>query len=84
MNREDVDYGQRSRVDLPGVGDHGQVGTVTRVRGNLSPSIVIEMRIRTAWWSCTRGIGSKSAMNRWTPCRRRGIPPRAPVAPPRG
>ena len=35
MNREDVDYGQRSRVDLPGVGDHGQVGTVTRVRGNL-------------------------------------------------
>jgi hypothetical protein len=34
MRQEDVCYGQRIRVNLPGVGDHGQVGTVRKVRGN--------------------------------------------------
>lgn len=33
MKLEDVRYGQRIRVNLPGVGDHGQVGTVKKVRG---------------------------------------------------
>lgn len=35
MNQEDVHYGQRIRVNLPGAGDHGQAGTVKKVRGNL-------------------------------------------------
>ncbi|MDP9315673.1 MAG: hypothetical protein M3R24_33235 [Chloroflexota bacterium] len=35
MEQADVHYGQRIRVNLPGVGDHGQVGTVRKVRGNL-------------------------------------------------
>ena len=34
MNRDDVRYGQRIRVNLPGVGDHGQLGTVTRIWGS--------------------------------------------------
>lgn len=33
MQLEDVRYGQRVRVNLPGAGDHGQIGTVKRVRG---------------------------------------------------
>lgn len=32
MKLEDVRYGQRVRVNVPGIGDHGQVGMVTRVR----------------------------------------------------
>lgn len=35
MKQEDVQYGQRIRVNLPGVGDHGHVGTVKKVRGSL-------------------------------------------------
>lgn len=35
MQQEDVHYGQRIRINLPGVGDHGQVGTVKRVRGGI-------------------------------------------------
>ncbi len=33
MRQDDVQYGQRIRVNLPGVGDHGHVGTVKRIRG---------------------------------------------------
>lgn len=33
MELKDVRYGQRIRVNLAGVGDHGQVGTVKKVRG---------------------------------------------------
>lgn len=33
MRPEDVRYGQRIRVNLAGVGDHGQVGTVKKIRG---------------------------------------------------
>ena len=33
MELQDVRYGQRIRVNLPGVGDHGQIGTVKKVRG---------------------------------------------------
>ncbi|HEY0737477.1 MAG TPA: hypothetical protein VGD69_21340 [Herpetosiphonaceae bacterium] len=32
MQLEDVRYGQRIQVNVPGIGDHGQIGTVTRVR----------------------------------------------------
>ncbi|HEX6292483.1 MAG TPA: hypothetical protein VFZ66_25075, partial [Herpetosiphonaceae bacterium] len=32
MNLEDIRYGQRIRVHVPGIGDDGQVGTITRVR----------------------------------------------------
>lgn len=32
MHLEDIRYGQRIQVNVPGIGDHGQVGTVTRVR----------------------------------------------------
>ena len=35
MKREDVRYDQRVRVNVPGVGDHGQVGTVKRIRGGV-------------------------------------------------
>ena len=35
MKQEDVQYGQRIRVNLPGVGDHGQAGTIKKVRGIL-------------------------------------------------
>lgn len=35
MRLEDVRHGQRIRVNLPGVGDHGQVGTIKRVRGGV-------------------------------------------------
>ncbi len=35
MQREDVRYGQRIRVNVPGVGDHGYVGIVKRVRGDI-------------------------------------------------
>ena len=31
MKLEDVHYGQRIRVNVPGIGDHGQVGTITRI-----------------------------------------------------
>jgi hypothetical protein len=34
MELDQVAYGQRIRVNVPGLGDHGQVGTVKRVRGN--------------------------------------------------
>ena len=34
MEREQVRVGQRVRVHAPGLGDHGQVGTITRVQGN--------------------------------------------------
>ena len=33
MKLEQVAYGQRIRVNVPGLGDHGQVGTVKNVRG---------------------------------------------------
>ncbi len=33
MKREDVQYDQRVRVNVPGMGDHGHVGTVKRIRG---------------------------------------------------
>jgi hypothetical protein len=32
MEQEEVRVGQRIRVRLPGLGDHGQVGTVMKVR----------------------------------------------------
>ncbi len=32
MDLDQVVYGDRVRVNLPGLGDHGQVGTVTKVR----------------------------------------------------
>lgn len=35
MNLEDVRAGQRIRVNLPGIGDHGQVGTIKKVRGGV-------------------------------------------------
>lgn len=35
MKREDVQYGQRIRINLPGVGDHGHIGTVKRIRGGV-------------------------------------------------
>jgi hypothetical protein len=34
MEQEHVHVGQRIRVNVPGVGDHGQVGTVKKLRGN--------------------------------------------------
>jgi len=33
MKREDIQYDQRVRVNVPGIGDHGHVGTVKRIRG---------------------------------------------------
>jgi hypothetical protein len=33
MELEQVRVGQRIRVNVPGVGDHGQVGTIKKVRG---------------------------------------------------
>ncbi|MDP9314886.1 MAG: hypothetical protein M3R24_29110 [Chloroflexota bacterium] len=33
MEMKDVQYGQRIRVNVPGAGDHGQCGTVKKVRG---------------------------------------------------
>lgn len=35
MKPEDVRYGQRIQVNLPGIGDHGHVGTVKKVRGSM-------------------------------------------------
>lgn len=32
MKPEDIRYGQRIRVNVPGLGDHGQVGTVKTMR----------------------------------------------------
>ena len=32
MKLEEVRYGQRVQVHVPGAGDNGQVGTITRVR----------------------------------------------------
>jgi hypothetical protein len=32
MNMDQVQYGQRVRVNMPGLGDHGQAGTVKKVR----------------------------------------------------
>ncbi len=34
MQQEHVRVGQRIRVNVPGMGDHGQVGTIKKVRGN--------------------------------------------------
>ncbi len=34
MQLEHVRVGQRIRVNVPGMGDHGQVGTIKRVQGN--------------------------------------------------
>jgi len=34
MKLEQVRVGQRIRVNVPGVGDHGQLGTVKKVRDN--------------------------------------------------
>jgi hypothetical protein len=33
MKQEQVQFGQRIRLHLPGTGDDGQLGTVRRVRG---------------------------------------------------
>ena len=33
MELEQVKYGQRIRVNMPGIGDHGQVGTVKKIMG---------------------------------------------------
>ena len=33
MEQEQVRVGQRIRVNMPGAGDHGQVGTIKKVRG---------------------------------------------------
>ncbi len=33
MQPDEVRYGQRVRVNVWGIGDHGQVGTVKKVRG---------------------------------------------------
>lgn len=33
MNLKDLSSGQRIRVNVPGIGDHGQVGTIVLVRG---------------------------------------------------
>ncbi len=33
MELEQVRFGQRIRVNMPGLGDHGKVGTIKRVRG---------------------------------------------------
>jgi hypothetical protein len=35
MKREDVQPGQRIRINLPGAGDHGHIGTVKRIRGSV-------------------------------------------------
>ena len=32
MEQEQVRFGQRIRVNAPGMGDHGQVGTIKKVR----------------------------------------------------
>jgi hypothetical protein len=32
MELQQVRYGQRIRVNVPGIGDHGQIGTVKKVR----------------------------------------------------
>ncbi len=34
MKSEDIRIGERIRVNLPGVGDHGHIGTVRKVRGS--------------------------------------------------
>jgi hypothetical protein len=34
MNLNELHFGQRVRVNVPGIGDHGQVGTVRKVLGN--------------------------------------------------
>ena len=34
MELEQVRFGQRVRVNVPGIGDHGQLGTVKKVVGN--------------------------------------------------
>ena len=34
MDLEQVQVGQRVRVHVPGLGDHGQVGTVKKVQGD--------------------------------------------------
>ncbi len=34
MDVTEVYVGQRIRVNVPGIGDHGQLGTIKKVRGN--------------------------------------------------
>jgi hypothetical protein len=34
MESEDLHSGERIRVNVPGLGDHGQLGTIKRVRGD--------------------------------------------------
>jgi len=34
MEAAHVHVGQRIRVNVPGLGDHGQLGTIKKVRGN--------------------------------------------------
>lgn len=34
MEQEHVHVGQRIRINVPGIGDHGQVGTIKKLRGN--------------------------------------------------
>ena len=34
MDIAQVHVGQRIRVNVPGIGDHGQLGTIKKVRGN--------------------------------------------------
>jgi hypothetical protein len=34
MEQEHVHHGQRIRINVPGIGDHGQVGTIKKIRGN--------------------------------------------------
>lgn len=34
MRQEELMFGQRVRVNVPGLGDHGQVGTIKKILGN--------------------------------------------------
>ena len=34
MEQEQVQVGQRVRVNMPGIGDHGQVGTIKKIRAS--------------------------------------------------
>lgn len=34
MQPESLQFGQRIRVNVPGIGDHGQTGTIKKILGN--------------------------------------------------
>ena len=71
MASEELHVGQRIRVNVPGIGDDGQLGTIKRVRGDKydvhldwddQPRLPQKL-----WWPCAEAIGAAAFLGEHSP-----------------